>query len=183
LAEIYYIKKYDSKNNGLNSTYGGDGLGYHLHTMSEEEIDKIKKALSKSMTEYNCSTKWANTTEEDRKKLTRHLHNEEVYTKKSETLKKFYDLNPDIKQEKYTAIKKWREENPEQLKEQNRKAGLLGAAKVSKKVKVINPEGEEKIYPSKSSFVREHGHIINYILMKTKEGKCHKGWKGWEINE
>jgi len=45
LAEIGYIKKFDSYKDGLNSTPGGDGMGKHLlHQLSDEDINKIKDA-------------------------------------------------------------------------------------------------------------------------------------------
>jgi hypothetical protein len=64
---------------------------------------------------------------------------------------------------------------------QNKINGAKGAAKVSKKIKIVNPEGIEKIYNSKSEFAREHGFILKSILNKTLNGLDHNGWKGWEI--
>ena len=53
--------------------------------------------------------------------------------------------------------------------------------KVSKPIKVINPEGKEMIYKSKSAFAQDHGFMLNSIIKKTKEGSNHNGWQGWEL--
>ena len=142
LAEINYIKKYNSYEEGLNSTRGGDGLGKHLlYLLSDNDIKAIIEALGQNFKDYNKSIKWANTTEEERKNLTQHLHIEEVYRKKSETLKKFYSHNPEIKKTKGLAIKKWQSENKEKLKVSNQINGLKGAAKVSKRLVVEKDDG------------------------------------------
>ena len=52
---------------------------------------------------------------------------------------------------------------------------------LSKKIKVINPEGKEMIYKSKSAFARDHGYMLKTILEKTNNNSSHNGWKGWEI--
>lgn len=182
VAEIKYIADNDTYRNGLNSSTGGDGLGHHnLHEMNDDEITVIKKALSDALSDYNNKIKWAGLSEDERKKATSHLHNEEVYQKKSATLKKYYANNPEAKKEKAKSIAKWREQNRDLLLEQNRKASLLGAAKISKKVKVEFDNGETKVYNSKSEYAREHGHDLKYILAKTKAGLHHKGKKAWEL--
>jgi len=181
LAEIEYIKKFDSYKNGLNSTPGGDGLGKHdLCNLSEEEILKIKKSLGDNFKNYNKNIKWANTSEADRKEMTKHLHTEEIYKKKSKTLKNFYIANPDVKKQKGKGIKKWQENNSEKLKEQNRINSAKGAAKVSKKLKVALQSGEVLYYPSKSEFQRQTGQWANTILKKTRQGLFHNGYKAWE---
>jgi len=181
LAEINYIKQYNSYRSGLNSTPGGDGLGrYDLASLSEEEVHQIRTALSESFSEYNTNIKWANTTLSDRKELTSHLHNSQVYKKKSDTLKKFYDANPDIKKEKGAGIKQWQLKNQEKLKETNRSNGAKGAAKVSKKIVVEKEDGTVLHFKSKSEFGRITGQWADTILRKTKEGKFHNGYKGWE---
>lgn len=181
LAEIDYIKKFNSFTNGLNSTPGGDGLGRHdLYQLSEEEISKIKLALGNNFRDYNKNIKWANTSNEDRKKLTEHLHTEEVYKKKSETLKKFYKANPLIAKNKAIGIKKWQEENQLELKEKNKINSLKGAAKVSKKLTVELETGEVLYYASKSEFQRETGQWAKTVLEKTALGIFHNGYKAKE---
>ena len=181
LAEIHYIKQYNSYRNGLNSTPGGDGLGKHdLASLTDDEIQQIRTALSESFSEYNKNIKWANTTPADRKELTSHLHNEQVYKKKSDTLKKFYEANPNVKKDKGISIKHWQSENKEQLKETNRINSLKGAAKVSKKIVVEKEDGTVLHFNSKSEFNRGTGEWAETILRKTKEGKFHNGYKGWE---
>lgn len=182
LAEIDYIKQFDSYRNGLNSTPGGDGLGKHdLANLSENEIYQIKLLLSENFTEYNKNIKWANTTNDDRKELTKHLHTNEVYEKKSNTLKKFYDANPEIKKEKGLTIKKWQLANKEQLKETNKINGAKGAAKVSKKIVVEKEDGTVLHFNSKSEFGRVTNQWANTVIQKTKEGKFHNGYKAWEL--
>lgn len=181
LKEIYWIDYYNSYKNGYNSTRGGDGLNQDLSKFSENEIKDLKKFYSFWMTEYNNDVKWKNKSSKEKKDLTAHLHTEDVYKKKSESLKKFYELNPDIKKDKASAIKEWQKNNKEQLLKTNTENGRKGAEKVSKKVKIQFENGDTKIYNSKSEFNRENGEIINAILKKTKENKSHRGFKGWEI--
>lgn len=183
LAEIEYIRQYDTYKNGLNSTYGGDGLGTHLHTMCPDEIDKIRAALSASTSRYNNEVKWHGISEDARKEMCSHLHTEEVYRKKSESLKDFYRENPDAKKAKGDAIRQWCADNREHVLEKAKAAGLKGAAAVSKSVVAIDSDGNRYQYDSKSEFNREHGYIINRVLEKTMEGKTHKGWKAWEIKK
>lgn len=71
--------------------------------------------------------------------------------------------------------------NRDLLLEQNRKASLIGAAKVSKKVKVEFDNGETKVYNSKSAYTRKCGHDLKYILAKTKSGSNNKGKRAWEV--
>ena len=182
LAEIAYIKQFNSYKNGLNSTPGGDGLGVHdLYSLTDYEILEIKKALGDSFREYNKNIKWANTTVDSRKEQTKHLHTEEIYQKKANTLKEFYKANPEIKKEKGKAIVKWQQENQDLLKETNRINGLKGSAKVSKRLKVELETGEVLYYSSKSEFQRETGQWAETILRKTKNGEFHNGYKATEI--
>lgn len=182
LAEIDYIKKYNSYKNGLNSTPGGDGLGRHdLQSLTAEEVLKIKEALGESFRFYNKNIKWANTSADERKHLTSHLHTPEVYSKKSKTLKEFYKEFPDAKKAKGTAIKKWQEQNLEKVKEQNRINSAKGAAKVSKKLKVELESGEVLYYSSKSEFQRKTGQWAKTIIEKTQQGIFYNGYKIWEV--
>jgi hypothetical protein len=182
LAEINYIKQFDSYKNGLNSTPGGDGLGVHdLQALTDVEITEIKKALGENFREYNKTIKWANTTAEDRKFLTSHLHTKEIYQKKSSTLKEFYKTNPDIKKEKGQRILKWQKENQEKLQEQNKANGLKGAKKVSKKLEVETEDGKVLYFSSKSEFQRQTGQWAKTILEKSKDGKFYNGYRAKEV--
>ena len=182
LAEIAYIKQFDSYKNGLNSTPGGDGLGVHdLYALTDVEILEIKKALGDSFRDYNKNIKWANTTIDSRKEQTKHLHTEEIYQKKSNTLKEFYKANPEIKKEKGKDIQRWQKENPDIVKAQNKINSLKGAAKVSKRLKVELETGEVLYYSSKSEFQRETGQWAQTVLKKTKNGEFHNGYKATEI--
>jgi len=178
LAEIEYIKKFNSYRQGLNSTRGGDGLGRHLlHLLSDDDILRIKEALGQNFSEYNRNIKWAGTSSEERKELTRHLHTEEVYKKKSKTLKKFYEHNPEVKKSKGTAIKKWQEENRETLKSTNKANGLKGAEKVSKKLTVEKEDGTMLYFKSKSEFHRSTGEWPNTVIKKTAGGSFYNGYR------
>lgn len=182
LAEIEYIKKFNSYRKGLNSTPGGDGLGKaDLTKVTLIELQKIKEALSDNLSRYNKNIKWADTTPEERKDLTKHLHNETVYAKKSSTLKKFYESNPNAKKEKGKIIKQWQENNRQQLTATNKINGAKGAEKVSKKLKVETEDGEVLYFSSKSEFNRITRQWAATVLQKTKEGKFYNGYKATEI--
>ena len=137
LAEIKYIRQFKSYPRGLNSTPGGDGLGRHLLTsMTEDEILTLRSALGVHWARYN-EQKWSGLSDEERKKLSAHLHTPEVYEKKSKTLKKYYEANPEAKADKGKKIKEWQEKNKETVKANNRVNGLKGAAKVSKELSIV----------------------------------------------
>lgn len=181
-AEIQYIADNDTYQNGLNSSPGGDGLGHHnLYELDNEEISVIKQTLSSAMSEYNTKVKWAYMSSKERKEATSHLHNDDVYQRKSATLKEFYARNPDVRKEKFNGIAKWRKQNQDQHLENVRRASLLGAAKISKKVKIEFADGNIKVYNSKSEYAKNHGHNLKCVLEKTKNGGSHNGIKGWEI--
>jgi group I intron endonuclease len=181
LAEINYIKEFNTYKNGLNSTTGGDGLGRHiLHQLSDDDILKIKDALGNNLRNYNKTVKWANTSVEERKQLTKHLHTDEIYRKKSATLKEFYKANPAVRQEKSIGITKWQQENKEELKTTNRINGLKGAKKVSKKLMVEKEDGTMLYFQSKSDFNHQTNQWANTIIKKTKQGIFYNGYKVWE---
>jgi hypothetical protein len=178
LAEIAYIKQFDSYKNGLNSTPGGDGLGVHdLYAFTDVEISEIKKALGDSFKDYNKNIKWANTTVSDRKEKTKHLHTAEIYKKKSNTLKEFYKANPEIKKEKGKDIQQWQKENLDIVKAQNKINSLKGAAKVSKKIVVEKEDGTVLCFNSKSEFNRSTGEWANTIIKKTLNGSFYNGYR------
>lgn len=182
VAEINYIKKYNTYKNGLNSSEGGDGLGIHdLKNISEEDLKKIKESLGNSLRNYNVNYKWANTSELERKILTSHLHNSEIYRKKSETLKKFYQNNPEAKFKKGEKIKKWQQENLDKVKETNKINGLKGSRKVSKRLLVTTKDGDSFTCNSKSEFNRITKQWANTVIKKTNEGYFHNGYKAREI--
>lgn len=180
-AEIRYISEGDTYRNGLNGSPGGDGLGHHnLVDLSDEEYNAIRKALSESLSEYNRKIKWANLSDSERKKLTSHLHTEEVYQKRSKTLKETYKNRPDLREERRKIRSKWIKDNPDKAKEIQQKASLAGAAKLSKKVHVEFEDGTIREFSSKREYTRQYGHNIQLTLEKTKQNKKHNGRRAWE---
>jgi hypothetical protein len=178
LAEIKYIEKYDSYKNGLNSTYGGDGFGSYksLSIFTEEEILELKKALGGYFREYN-NLRWTETTPEQRKEMTSHLHTDEIYQQRSDTLKKFYEYNPDEKRKKGQIIKNWQHKNKEKLKANNKINGLKGAAIVSRKVILEKEDGTVVEFASISEFQRKTGLWFTTMLDKAKKNLYYKGYK------
>lgn len=177
LAEIEHIKAHDSYRNGLNSSPGGDGLGKHdLSSMSDDEILVIKRVLGEQFIEYN-KKKWSTLNPDERKLKTSHLHNDEVYSKKSDSLKEYYKHNPDSAAERFKAIKNWQKNNHETMIAQNRKNGLLGADATSKKVVVEKEDGSTETYKSISEFQRQTKVWFSTLKDKTLKNEFHKGYK------
>jgi hypothetical protein len=177
LAEIKYIKQYDSYHNGLNSTPGGDGLGKHdLSSMTDEEIKSIKMALGESFTEYN-KKKWDGMTLEERREKTSHLHTDEIISARTETLKEFYKHNPEMALSKSIAIAKWQAENKDKMIEQNKRNGLIGAAKMSKAVTVEKEDGTVETFVSKSEFRRKTNILYATLVDNMKRVEYYKGYK------
>lgn len=183
LAEIRHIKEHNSYKKGLNSTPGGDGLGRHaLLTLTEDEISKLRESLGEHWTKYN-QKKWGSMSLQERQEKLAHLHTPEVYAQRAETLKKFYEFNPNVKKEKGEAIKKWQQANKETLKENNRKNGLLGAAKRSKPVVVEWETGKGETFKSRKDFERQTGLWFSTLVEKSKQGVYYKGYKLKDDNE
>jgi hypothetical protein len=183
LAEIKYIQIYNSYEKGLNSTAGGDGLGqHHLHAMTEDEIELLKKSLGEYWSTYN-QKKWYGLTVDERKEKTAHLHNTEVYEKRADTLKKFYEVNPTVKDDKGKAIKQWQEKNKEIVRTNNKINGLKGAEKVSKEVITEWENGRIEIFKSRSEFQRQTGLWFSTLVAKSKQGLYYKGYRLKEIDE
>jgi hypothetical protein len=183
LAEIRYIQQNDTYRNGLNSSLGGDGLGKtDLSELSEIEITHIKNALREHWREWN-QKKWANTSTEDRKIKTKHLHTKEVYDKKSNTLKEFYKAFPGAVEQKREKMRITRNQNKEIRDQQAREAGLKGALVRSRSITVEFPDGNKVTYKSKSEMQRQTKQWAKTLIEKTKQGIAHNGYRAWEINE
>jgi len=183
LAEIRYINQYNSYRKGLNSTPGGDGLGKNiLSTMTEVEIQLLKTSLGEHWTEYN-QKKWSALSTDERKQETSHLHTPEIYERKSKTLKKFYESNPNIKAKKGEDIKKWQAQNKDIVAANNKKNGLIGAAKVSKQVVIEREDGKTEVFKSRSEFQRQTGLWFSTLVEKSKRGLYHEGYRLKEMNE
>jgi hypothetical protein len=181
LAEIKYIKTYDSYKNGLNSSRGGDGLGHKgWYKLSEEEMLLIKNTLGDHFREYN-KIKWANTTPEQRKEMLKPAFTPEVNARRAESLKEYYKSVPGATEYKINKILEWQKENKEEHKKIARANGAKGAAKVSKRLEVETEDGKMLYFLSKSDFQRQTGQWAETILRKTKEGKFHNGYKAKEV--
>lgn len=181
IAEINYIKKYNSYRDGLNSTPGGDGLGKsNLSAMTSEETELVRKALGNSFHEYN-KKKWVNTTPEERKNMVKNAFTPEVNARRANSLREYYKHNPQVKSEKISTIIEWQKNNKELHRSIAKENSKKGAAKVSKKICIENPDGSMLYYASKSECQRQTGLWPNTLIKKTKEGKTHNGYKAWEI--
>lgn len=184
--EIFYIEKYDSYRNGLNSTRGGDAWNHKdIRLLSEEEIQTIKVVLGHRFSEYNKNVKWANMTKEERLDMIREkmFLTPEAIAKRTETLKKWYAEDPSRKAEKLAALKKWRDENPEKSKETCRKNGAKAIEVISKPIKVEFPDGTTKVYMNQEVFNRETGKYAQYMLKQTALGLSVKGYRAWFIDK
>lgn len=183
-AEIEYIAQYDSYRNGLNSTPGGDGLGTHnLYMLSDEEILAVKESLSQSMRDYNNNIKWANTTKDQRREMTRAWWDRPSELR-SKQVKKYWDtVDEEKKNHQLRGLRnRWVGIPYEERSRINKANGLKGAMKIAKKIKVEFEDGRIEIFPSKSEYHRQYGATsINYTIMKTKKGLYHNGRKIWEL--
>lgn len=176
LAEINYIKQYDSYKNGLNSTPGGDGLNNDLTIFTNKEALIIREALGEKWREFN-KNKWAETTIEQRKEMIQHCHTEQANINRAETLRNYYDNVPGSKEKHSAGIKQWQKENPELAKKYRIQNGLKGAEKTSKKVTLLRDSGEVEVYNSISEFQRQTGQWMSTIREKSKNGEFYNGYK------
>lgn len=183
LAEIKYIKYYDSYKNGLNSTPGGDGLNNDLTIFTDDEVEIIREALGEKWRIFN-QKKWSGTSSEQRKEMIYHCHTDEANINRAETLKRYYEAVPGSKDKHSAGIKKWQKENPELAKKFRIQNGLKGAEKTSKKVTVLREDGSTEVYNSVSEFQRKTGQWMSTIREKSANGLFYNGYKlKKDINE
>jgi hypothetical protein len=176
LAEISYIREYDSYNNGLNSSPGGDGLNNDLTAFNDNEIKIIREALGEKWRVFN-KKKWANTTEDERKEMIKHCHTNEANSNRAETLKNYYDSVPGAKEKHSAGIKQWQKENPELARQFRIQNGLKGAEKTSKKVTLLRDDGSTEVYNSVSEFQRKTGQWMTSVRAKSAKDEFHNGYK------
>jgi len=176
LAEIKYIRQYDSYHNGLNSTPGGDGLNSDLTMFSDAEVILIREALGEKWREFN-KNKWASTTETQRKEMMKHCHSAEANSNRAETLKSYYESIPGAKEKHSVGIRQWQKDNPELAKKYRIQNGLKGAAKASKKVTVLREDGSIEVYSSVSDFQRRTGQWMCTVREKSAKDEFHNGYK------
>lgn len=177
IAEIQCIKEHDSYKKGLNSSPGGDGIGKHdLRTMSDSELKIIRESLGEHWSEYN-KKKWSGMSIEKKLDAMSHLHNAEVYKKRTDTLKKYYENVLGAKKAKGISIKKWQEENKEILKQNNRRSGMIGALKVSKAVTIEDIAGNVETFYSRSEFQRKTGLWFATLVAKSARGEYYNNYR------
>lgn len=176
LAEIKYIKQFDSYKNGLNSTPGGDGLNNDLTMFSDEEVEIIREALGEKWRLFN-KKRWQGTTKDQRKEMIKHCHTESANKTRSETLKNYYNSVSGSKEKHSAGIRKWQKENPELAKKFRIQNGLKGAEKMSKKVTVMREDGSIEVYNSISDFQRKTGQWMCTIKIKSSNDEFYNGYK------
>lgn len=173
LAEMAYIKKFNTKQNGLNSTYGGDGLGKHLHVLHEVDIINIKTALSQRMTEYNYNQKWVGLDDSARKRLTQHLHNDKVYQSKSEALTAYWDnVGDDKRNHQLRGLKTQWNNLTEKEKLQRTDRGNLFSPKT---YQIEWNTGMIEIITNLASFCRKHNIVPSHVRYYLDKDKFFKG--------
>jgi len=176
IAEINYIKEFDSYKNGLNSTPGGDGLNQDLKKYNDEEIKIIKEALGEKWRVYN-NKKYKNTTVDERKAMIKHCHTSEANKNRAETLRKYYNEVEGSREKHSAGIKKWQKENPELARQMRIKNALKGAAKTSKRITIIDDLGKIYVYNSISEFQRLTGKWMTTLRKKTANNEFYDGYK------
>jgi hypothetical protein len=182
LAEINFIKQFNSFADGLNSSLGGDGLGKHAFIdMSDEEISAIRDRLGQHFALYNTN-RWVGKSQEERKEMLKHCFTPEVIAKRIITQKEYYNSVPGSKEKHSKGWKKWREDNPDKMRENCKKNGLLGAETVSKKVIIEKEDGSIVEFISISEFQRITGQWMCTIKQKSLKGLFHNGYKLKELN-
>ena len=181
LTEIQYIKKYDSKNNGLNSTYGGDGMGRHLHCLTTYDIEDIKKSLSNNFKEYNNKRFKGKTKEEKRQMIIDRVGFDSLYNKSPEMNKKISEsmkahwnsLNDEKRKNRNKGLKDfWKKLSyDEKINLCKRENGYF----TPKKYEITWDNGKKEIIENLVKFCKDNNIsrcLLNYHL---KKNQPHKG--------
>lgn len=173
LKEIEYIERFDTFNNGYNSTLGGDCFKTLIRTT--DEYQKLVEFFRTRQAEYNTTIKWFGTTTEDRKELTKHLHTEDVYKQKAITLKEYWKEVD--KKERLKGLLDYITNNKENYQARAKFASDKALEKTRKKVSVLNLlTGEILSFPSCKD-AKLNGVNVDYLIKKKKDGKIDKQWK------
>ena len=169
--EKYYIKFYNSKDEGFNLTYGGDGGFIACQEYWEAHPEEKKKHIQQIQPlAAEAAKKWREENPELEQIRMENLH---------QKYKEWKDNNPEIAQnilkKAQEGAKKWREENPEKFKAAREKA----TEAASKKVKLLNT-GEE--FKSASEAGRQYNIPSSNISaccrgVRKSAGKNEKGEK------
>jgi hypothetical protein len=177
LAEIRYISEYNSYNDGLNSTVGGDGLGKHdLTKFTDDEILAIRTSLGLKWKLYNID-KWKNTSLLQRADMMQHLYTPEVINKRIITQKLYYAADPRAKEKHSAGLVKYIAENKDSHADNARKNGPKSIAKCAKQLTVQKEDGTIIIYASISSFTRETGIIFSTLKSNSSDTHYFNGYK------
>lgn len=171
--EIYFINEYNTFVNGYNSTLGGDCFKSTIET--SDHYNDLTDIFKERQTEYNNKIKWANTTEDDRKQLTKHLHTVEIYKKKSNSLKNYW-VDTDKSARLHNLLNYIKENHDEYV---NRaKAASEKAARVNKKpISILKLSTGEILRFESYLDAKKFGINVDYLIKKTKTGKIDKHWK------
>jgi group I intron endonuclease len=106
--EIFYVDKYDTYNNGYNSTIGGEGFRGYIPT---EETKKKQSIAAKNRTDIRPNKKYF--TEEEKREAKRERdrkYQQKIKERRKEYMKEWREKNLDY-------IEDYREKNKEKLKQ------------------------------------------------------------------
>lgn len=176
LKEIELIATYDSFRNGYNSTEGGDCFGTVVYGSAEyNELVSIFRTRRKAANKL----RWDGKTLEERKEMTSHLHRDEVYAKKSKSIKGYWDeVDSGKKTEHLTGLLDYIANNKDVYAKYAQNASDAARLKNIKPIKLQDLEsGETYEFSSQREAKSALGIDINYIIKKHRLGKADKKWK------
>ncbi len=168
--ERYFIELYNTKNNGYNCTFGGDGT--HGHTVTKEQIQRQRKALKQYWTEDKKK--------EHKEKMKIWFNNQPDNIKKNMTTGNGWWLTEEgrRKQAKGCRLSK----TPERIEKQRQSLINYYKNNISARsiiTKVISPDGNIKIVNGSGKFCSENN--IPYLsFRKLLHGKT-QNYKGWRL--
>lgn len=175
--ETQTIEFYNSYETGYNMTRGGDGVKIDSYDRYTEDIkNKRISELSKWAKEQN-DIKWSTNRVQSLEKLHETLHTEEVYEKKSMSMKKYWNDNTIDKTNQLRGLKnQWIElDKNERRKRTERGNGLFCA----KEYLLIDENFNEYITSDIKGFCSTRGLEPTTLRSRArnKSNKLYKGWK------
>lgn len=160
-----------------NITSGGDGV----------DSQTAKKTMNKRIKEgyipfeHENDKKWNNTSADQRKVMTSHLHTNEIYQKRSRTMLEVWGvMDSENRKHRLTPLINFTQTNKH--KEQARRNGVKSFEVLASVICIESPDGIQFCWRGVKQFRQYFGVDAYNILHRTRHGSSYQGWKAYYLD-
>ena len=160
-----------------NITAGGDGVD------SQTAKETMKQRMMDGYIPFENANdeKWKNTSNHMRKVMTSHLHTDEIYQARSQTMLTAWDvMDTEIKSQRLAPLINFTQ--TEAHKVQARKNGAKSFNTMASVVCVESPTGVRFCWKGMKQFRQQFGVDCHNILHRTLYGSSYQGWKAYYVD-